>query len=65
MKYCEDCKWYKRSFLFGKYFSRCRMTPMYKGDKFISKKNTGDLQFATFARQYGPCDIEGKLWEEK
>jgi hypothetical protein len=66
MKYCEDCKWLNafnavngvptKLYLCDNEFA------FYRGEDFVMKAS--DLP-AKWARQWGPCGLEGKLWEGK
>jgi hypothetical protein len=63
MKYCEDCKFCIKYNSVGCMEYICRNEDaFYHGENFVSRSN---MLSCNHARQWGPCGIDGKLWEAK
>jgi hypothetical protein len=60
MKYCEDCKHFKRWFGDRKCYSP--KAKFYDGNHCVSRLNA---PYASTERQYGNCGFDGKNWEAK
>jgi hypothetical protein len=64
MKYCEDCKWCitRNGEKHLEIFECSNEGAFFSGENAVTRHNK---PWARYCRQYGPCDIEGKLWEAK
>ncbi len=64
MKYCEDCKWFDKDeeYHVFKQHKCSNEAAFWMGNHFVSRES---LPLAEHARQWGKCELEGKLWEGK
>ena len=61
MKLCVDCKYKEKLWLVPARLMKCKH-PSTRIDIVTGKP---DYEFCTISRGYGPCGVEGKLWEAK
>ena len=62
MKICKDCKYKEKLWLGPAHLMKCWHPHSTRFDIVTGKP---DYTFCSISRKYGPCDIEGKLWEAK
>lgn len=63
MKFCKDCKWFKRRFLMPADFGRCN-APQNVRDNMMGFGAKREYDFAENAKKYA-CRAEGLWWEPK
>jgi hypothetical protein len=62
MKYCEDCKHFKKGLWNGDLRCYSPKAKFSDGDHCVSRRNA---PYASIERQYGYCGFDGKNWEAK